>query len=83
VVVVVDIYPAREDAADYPGVTGFLVARAAGDAAAGRPVYWLPSMDDAVSVLGGLLGPGDLLVTLGAGNVDAVAAALVTSAPGS
>jgi UDP-N-acetylmuramate--alanine ligase len=84
VVVVVDIYPAREDAADYPGVTGFLVARAAGDCAGGRPVYWLPSMDDAASVLGGLLGPGDLLVTLGAGDVDQVAAALVSErSPGS
>jgi hypothetical protein len=34
-------------------------------------------------VLGGLLGAGDLLVTLGAGDVDRVAAALVASAPGS
>jgi UDP-N-acetylmuramate--alanine ligase len=76
VVVVVDIYPAREDAADYPGVTGFLVARAAGDFAHGRPVFWLPSMDEAARVLDGLLGEGDLLVTLGAGNVDQVAAAL-------
>jgi UDP-N-acetylmuramate--alanine ligase len=76
VVVVVDIYPAREDAADYPGVTGFLVARAAADAARGRPVYWLPSMDEAASMLERMLGEGDLLVTLGAGNVDQVAAAL-------
>ena len=37
VVVVIDIYPAREDAADYPGVTGFLVARAAADAARRAP----------------------------------------------
>ena len=76
VVVVVDIYPAREDAADYPGVTGFLVARAAADAARGRPVYWLPSMDDAAARLAAMLGEGDLLVTLGAGNVDQVAAAV-------
>ncbi len=52
--------------------TGFLVARAAADAARGRPVYWLPAMDDAAARLAGMLGDGDLLVTLGAGNVDQV-----------
>jgi UDP-N-acetylmuramate--alanine ligase len=83
VVVVVDIYPAREDAADYPGVTGFLVARAAADAAHGRPVYWLPSMEDAADRLAGMLGEGDLLVTLGAGNVDSVAGAVTAGEPGS
>jgi UDP-N-acetylmuramate--alanine ligase len=35
---VVDIYPAREQAEDYPGVTGYLVAAAAAEAAHGRPV---------------------------------------------
>ena len=79
VVVVVDIYPAREDAANYPGVTGFLVARAAADAAHGRPVYWLPSMDAAAAMLGGLVGRGDVVVTLGAGDVDRVATALTVS----
>jgi UDP-N-acetylmuramate--alanine ligase len=83
VVVVVDIYPAREDAADYPGVTGYLVARAAAEAARGRPVYWVPRMDDAAAALGGLLGDGDVLVTLGAGNVDTVAAALTAAQPSS
>ena len=77
-VVVIDIYPAREDAADYPGVTGYLVARAAADAARGRPVYWLPRMEDAQGALAGMAAEGDLLVTLGAGDVDKVAAALAT-----
>jgi UDP-N-acetylmuramate--alanine ligase len=76
IVVVVDIYPAREDAADYPGVTGYMVARAAAEAGRGKPVYWLPSMDDAAEMLRGMLGDGDMLITLGAGNVDQVAAAL-------
>ncbi|MBW3609293.1 MAG: VOC family protein [Actinobacteria bacterium] len=78
-VVVVDIYPAREDAADYPGVTGYLVARAAAEAARGRPVYWLPRMDDAAEALRALLGEGDVLITLGAGDVDRLAAALVST----
>ena len=81
IVVVVDIYPAREAAADYPGVTGLLVARAAADAAHGRPVYWLPSMEEAAAMIGRLAGEGDLVVTLGAGDVDRVAAALTASAP--
>ena len=78
VVVVLDIYPAREDAADYPGVTGYLIARAAADAANGRPVYWLPRMEDAARAIAGMAGAGDLVVTLGAGDVDKVAAALAT-----
>ena len=72
-VVVTDIYPARERAADYPGVSGHLVAAAAARAARGRPVYWLPRTDDAVQVLAGELGAGDLLLTLGAGDVDEIA----------
>jgi UDP-N-acetylmuramate--alanine ligase len=76
VVVVLDVYPARERAEDFPGVTGLLVAQAAADAAPGRPVWWLPGMDDAERFLRAELGEGDLLVTLGAGDVDRLARAL-------
>ena len=38
VAVVLDVYPARERAEDFPGVSGLLVAEAAADAAAGRTV---------------------------------------------
>ena len=44
VVVVLDVYPAREQAEDFPGVSGLLVAGAAADAAGGRPVWWLPAL---------------------------------------
>ena len=44
VVVVLDVYPARERAEDHPGVSGLLIAEAAADAAGGRPVYWLPTL---------------------------------------
>ena len=71
-VVVLDIYPARERAEDFPGVTGRLVAAAAADAAAGRRVAWLPGFDAAEHFLRGELRDGDLLLTLGAGNVDAL-----------
>jgi UDP-N-acetylmuramate--alanine ligase len=80
-VVVVDVYPARERAQDFPGVSGLLVARAAADAAGGRPVWWLPSLDEAADRLAGELRAGDVLLTLGAGNVDRVADLLAAAAP--
>ena len=49
--VVLDIYPSRERAEDFPGVTGRLVAEAAADAARGRPVAWAPDFDAAQQVL--------------------------------
>jgi UDP-N-acetylmuramate--alanine ligase len=75
-VCVLDIYPARERPEDFPGVTGWLVAVAAADAAGGRPVWWTPSMDDAEERLAGELAEGDLLLTLGAGDVDRLAGRL-------
>ncbi|HEU0019468.1 MAG TPA: Mur ligase domain-containing protein [Thermoleophilaceae bacterium] len=83
VVVVVDVYPARERAEDFPGVSGLLVAEAAADAAPGRPVVWAPSFDDAERRLRGELGPGDVLLTLGAGNIDALATRLTAGDAGS
>jgi UDP-N-acetylmuramate--alanine ligase len=79
VVCVLDVYPARERPEDFPGVSGWLVATAAADAAAGRPVYWTPAMDDAERLLGAELREGDLLLTLGAGNVDALAGRLAAA----
>jgi UDP-N-acetylmuramate--alanine ligase len=77
VVCVLDVYPARERAEDHPGVSGWLVAAAAASAARGRRVYWTPSMDDAERLLGSILSEGDLLLTLGAGDVDRLAERLV------
>jgi UDP-N-acetylmuramate--alanine ligase len=81
VVVVVDVYPARERAEDFPGVSGLLVAEATADAAPGRTVVWAPSFDDAERRLRDELGPGDVLLTLGAGNVDELAARLTADGP--
>jgi UDP-N-acetylmuramate--alanine ligase len=77
VVVVLDVYPARERAEEHLGVSGLQVAEAAADAAQGRPVYWLPTCADAKPVLETLLGEGDLCLVMGAGDVDALARALV------
>jgi UDP-N-acetylmuramate--alanine ligase len=72
-VVVLDVYPARERPEDFPGVSGYLVAQAAADAAGGRPVWWLPTLDEAERQLSAELGEGDLLLTIGAGNVNELA----------
>ena len=81
VVVVIDVYPARERAEDFPGVSGLLVAEAAAESAGGRRVWWLPSMEDAERMLRAELRAGDLLLTLGAGDVDELAAALTATPP--
>jgi UDP-N-acetylmuramate--alanine ligase len=72
-VVVLDVYRARERPEDFPDVSGFLIAQSAADAAAGRPVWWLPRIDDAERQLRSELTEGDLLLTMGAGNVDELA----------
>jgi UDP-N-acetylmuramate--alanine ligase len=78
VVVVLDVYPARERAEDHQGVSGLLVAEAAADAAGGRPVAWLPGFDAAEAHLRAIGREGDLLLTLGAGDVDALGRRLLT-----
>jgi UDP-N-acetylmuramate--alanine ligase len=77
VVAVLDVYPARERAEDFPGVSGRLLAETTADAAGGRPVYWLPSFADAERVLAPRLGAGDVVLVLGAGDVDRLGRALV------
>jgi UDP-N-acetylmuramate--alanine ligase len=77
VVVVLDVYPARERAEDHPGVSGLMIAEAAADAAMGRAVYWLPGFDDARAVLEELLVEGDVCLVMGAGDVDELGRALV------
>jgi UDP-N-acetylmuramate-alanine ligase len=52
------------------------VATAAAEASGGRPVWWLPRLDDAERLLSAELHDGDVLLTLGAGDVDRVARSL-------
>jgi UDP-N-acetylmuramate--alanine ligase len=77
VVIVLPIYPARERAEDFPGVDGRLVAAAAADAGARRPVAWMPGFDEARAFLGATLRDGDLCLLMGAGNIDALGRSLV------
>jgi UDP-N-acetylmuramate--alanine ligase len=78
VIVVLDVYAARERAEDHPGVSGLLIARASADAGAGRPVYWTPGFAQAERVLHRLLEQDDVCVVMGAGDVDALGRVLVT-----
>jgi UDP-N-acetylmuramate--alanine ligase len=77
VVAVLEVYPARERAAEHPGVSGLLIALQAADRAGGRPVYWLPRIEQAERVLADVLSEGDVCVVMGAGDSDALARALV------
>jgi UDP-N-acetylmuramate--alanine ligase len=64
-VVVTDVYAARE--IPVAGVTGELVAQAARDA--GANVLYVPHRSDIASALAPLLTEGDLLLTMGAGDI--------------
>ncbi|MDG1367993.1 MAG: UDP-N-acetylmuramate--L-alanine ligase [Acidimicrobiales bacterium] len=66
-VVVTDIYSSGET--PRPGVTGKLVADAVLDANAWASVAWMPRLDDVASWLASRLRPGDLCLTLGAGDL--------------
>ena len=69
-ILVLGIYPARED--PIPGVTGRLVADAAAAVAGAERVSYAESVADGMEALAGLLRPGDLALTIGAGDVTRV-----------
>ncbi|MGD8215085.1 UDP-N-acetylmuramate--L-alanine ligase [Aestuariimicrobium sp. Y1814] len=76
---VTDIYAARED--PVPGVTGELVADAA--RRHGAEVSYVPDKLDLPAAIGALARPGDLVMTLGAGDVTLVGPLLVAELGGS
>jgi len=68
--VLTDIYPAGEP--PQPGVSGRLLLRAVLDAHPSLPVTYLPRRADVVAHARRLARPGDLLLTLGAGDITTV-----------
>lgn len=66
-VVVTDIYSSGET--PRPGITGKLVVDAILDANPWASVAWMPRLDDVASWLTSRLRPGDLCLTLGAGDL--------------
>jgi UDP-N-acetylmuramate--alanine ligase len=70
VIVVTDIYPAGEP--PRPGVSGKLIVDAVLEAHPTAHVAWMPTHRDVVAYLAAALRPGDLCLTLGAGDLTAV-----------
>lgn len=73
--VVTDVYGAGE--APRPGITGKLVVDAVCDARPSQAVAWLPRRDEVLSFLHSRLRPGDLCLTVGAGDVTTLAGELL------
>jgi len=68
VVCVCEIYAARED--PVAGVSGKLVVDALAEIRPGMPLAWTPTLEDAVRFLAGWVKAGDLVFTIGAGDVE-------------
>jgi UDP-N-acetylmuramate--alanine ligase len=64
--IVMDVYPSREK--PMPGITGRLVADAAREAGCAEVVY-IPEKTRVTAELGRLARPGDVVLTMGAGDV--------------
>jgi UDP-N-acetylmuramate--alanine ligase len=65
---VTEIYPARED--PIPGVSGKLVVDRLTELRPGMRVGWAPGLPDAAGVIASQARPGDIVLTVGAGDVD-------------
>jgi UDP-N-acetylmuramate--alanine ligase len=74
-VVVTEIYAAREEIP--PGLTGRLVADAAGEARPGMRIGWVPGLEDGARLVASWARPGDLVLTVGAGDVDRAAGTIL------
>ena len=70
-VAVTDVYAAREDAVR--GVQGKLVVDALTAERPGMAVAWTPALEDAARFLSRRARPGDLVLTIGAGDVERAA----------
>ena len=66
-----DVYAARED--PEPGVTGALVA----DAVPGGRALFLPDRTQVAPVITHIAGPGDVVLTMGAGDVTTLGPQLI------
>jgi UDP-N-acetylmuramate--alanine ligase len=67
-VAVTEVYAAREEPME--GVSGKLVVDALAELRPGMPVAWTPRLEDGVRFLAGRARRGDVVLTVGAGDVD-------------
>jgi UDP-N-acetylmuramate--alanine ligase len=70
-VAVADVYPAREE--PVAGVSGKLVVDALAAERPGMPIAWTPSLEDGARFLAQRARRGDLILTIGAGDVERAA----------
>ena len=70
-VAVTRVYAAREEPVE--GVDGKLVVDALAAERPGMPLAWMPGLDDAARFLSRRARPGDLVLTIGAGDVERAA----------
>jgi UDP-N-acetylmuramate--alanine ligase len=68
VVAVTDVYRAREEPVE--GVTGKLIVDALTEERPGVTVGWTPSIEQGAVFLAARARPGDVALTVGAGDVD-------------
>jgi UDP-N-acetylmuramate--alanine ligase len=68
VAAVTDVYPAREK--PLQGVSGKLVVDRLCEVRPGMPVAWTPTVEQGADFLAATARPGDLVLTVGAGDVD-------------
>jgi len=68
VVAITEIYRAREEPVE--GVSGKLVVDAVTDARPGMTVGWTPTIEDGARFIARRARPGDVALTVGAGDVD-------------
>jgi UDP-N-acetylmuramate--alanine ligase len=74
-VCVTEIYAAREE--PVAGVSGKLVVDALAGLRPGMPLAWAPGLDAAAALLSREARPGDVVITIGAGDVDRAATLLL------
>jgi len=67
-VCVTEVYPAREE--PVPGVSGRLIVDELARVRPGMRVGWAPTLEDGARIVSGWRRPGDVVLTLGAGDVD-------------
>ena len=74
-VAVTGVYAAREE--PVPGVEGKLVVDALAAERPGMPVAWMPELEDAVRFLARRARRGDLVLTIGAGDIERAGPVLI------
>jgi UDP-N-acetylmuramate--alanine ligase len=70
VAVITDVYDAHEQ--PIPGITGKLVVDALAEAAPGTRIVYMPKRSDLIEFLARDVGQGDVVVTLGCGDINGI-----------